>query len=37
MVKEKLAAYAHKAWSDWMEYLFEKSTLNPDGGDGLPY
>lgn len=23
--REQLAAYAHKAWSGWMQYLFEKS------------
>lgn len=29
-VREKLAEYAHDAWSGWMRYLFEKS----DVGDG---
>lgn len=24
-VQEKLANYAHKAWSGWMEYVFSKS------------
>ena len=36
MVREKLAAYAHKAWSGWMVYLFEKSTLNADGTVTIP-
>jgi len=36
MVREKLAAYAHKAWSGWMNYLFEKSALNPDGTVTIP-
>ena len=36
MVTEKLAAYAHKAWSGWMDYLFEKSTLNTDGTVTIP-
>jgi hypothetical protein len=36
MVREKLAAYAHKAWAGWMDYLFEKSTLNPDGTVTIP-
>ena len=25
ITREKLAEYAHKAWSGWMDYLFEKS------------
>lgn len=36
MVREKLASYAHRAWSGWMDYLFEKSTLNPDGTVTIP-
>ena len=36
MVREKLAAYAHKAWSGWMNYLFEKSTFNSDGTVTIP-
>lgn len=24
--REKLAAYAHRAWSGWMKYMFDKST-----------
>jgi len=33
---EKLAEYAHKAWSGWMQYLFEKSTENEDGTVTIP-
>ncbi len=29
-VRDKLAEYAHEAWSGWMRYLFDKST--PDAG-----
>ena len=36
MIREKLAAYAHQAWSGWMDYLFEKSTLNSDGSVTIP-
>lgn len=35
-VREDLARYAHKQWSGWMEYLFEKSELNPDGTVTIP-
>jgi hypothetical protein len=35
-VIEALAAYAHKAWSGWMNYLFEKSTKNADGAVTIP-
>ena len=30
-VTERLAEYAHEAWSGWMNYMFEKSLLYPDG------
>lgn len=33
---ELLAEYAHKAWSSWMEYLFEKSYLDMDGCVSIP-
>lgn len=33
---EALAAYAHDAWSGWMRYMFEKSTLNEDGTATIP-
>ena len=26
-----LAAYAHKAWSGWMKYMFSKSIFEEDG------
>jgi len=32
---EQLAAYAHEAWSGWMEYLFSKCD-NVDGGMLIP-
>jgi len=35
-LREKLAKYAHDAWSGWMKYLFEKSTKNPDGTVTIP-
>jgi hypothetical protein len=34
--RERLAEYAHTAWSGWMRYLFEKSTANPDGTVTIP-
>lgn len=34
--KEKLAEYAHDAWSGWMIYLFGKCTKNPDGSMTIP-
>ena len=33
---EALAKYAHKAWSGWMKYLFDKSTKNEDGTVTIP-
>lgn len=36
MVREKLAEYAHEAWSGWMKYLFENSTRNSDGTVTIP-
>lgn len=35
-LREKLADYAHKAWSGWMKYLFQKSTVNVDGTVTIP-
>ena len=35
-MREALAAYAHEAWSGWMEYLFSKSTTNADGSITIP-
>jgi hypothetical protein len=36
MVREKLAWYAHNAWSGWMIYLFGKSRRNEDGSFTIP-
>lgn len=33
---EPLADYAHSAWSNWMTYLFSKSTQNADGSVTIP-
>lgn len=35
-IRERLAEYAHEAWSGWMRYLFEHSTLNTDGTVTIP-
>ena len=34
--REKLAAYAHDAWSGWMRYMFDKSEFNDDGSVTIP-
>lgn len=36
-IRERLATYAHSTWSGWMEYMFEKSTQNPDGSVTIPF
>jgi len=36
IVQEKLAEYAHAAWSGWMQYMFSKSQLQPDGSMIVP-
>ena len=36
MLREKLAEYAHEAWSRRMRYLFSKSTVNDDGSVTIP-
>lgn len=36
IIREELAEYAHNAWSGWMKYLFQKSTLNQDGTITIP-
>lgn len=33
---ESLAEYAHKAWSGWMRYMFDRSLMNPDGTVTIP-
>ena len=35
-VREELAAYAHRAWSGWMRYLFGKSRRNKKGQVIIP-
>lgn len=36
LLVNKLAEYAHKSWSGWMSYLFQKSTFNDDGTVTIP-
>ncbi|HDY66617.1 MAG TPA: hypothetical protein ENH85_02370 [Candidatus Scalindua sp.] len=36
MIRKQLASYAHKAWSGWMKYMFEKSKVNDDGTLTIP-
>lgn len=36
ILREKLADYAHDAWSGWMQYLFTKSKSNEDGSITIP-
>jgi len=36
MIREKLANYAHKAWSGWMKYMFGKGHYNVDGSFTIP-
>ena len=33
---EQFADLAHRQWSGWMKYLFEKSTKNEDGTVTIP-
>ena len=35
-IREQLAAYAHKAWAGWMQYMFSKSVKNEDGTITIP-
>jgi hypothetical protein len=35
-LREKLAEYAHAAWSGWMLHLFDHSKLNEDGSANIP-
>ena len=35
-IRNKFADQAHKSWSGWMDYLFNKSTENPDGSVTIP-
>ncbi len=34
--REKLAEYAHSTWSEWMDYLFSKCTLDEAGDLVIP-
>ena len=34
--REKLASYAHNAWSLWMKYMFSKSKINESGEVVIP-
>ena len=34
--RERLARYAHEAWSGWMPYLFSRSANNADGPVTIP-
>jgi len=36
ILREKLAEYAHAAWSGWMKYMFSKSTKNAGGSMTIP-
>lgn len=33
---ERLAEFAHKQWSNWMDYVFSKCTINEDGTATIP-
>ncbi len=35
-MREKLAEYAHNAWSGWMKYMFQKSHRNTTGTVTIP-
>lgn len=35
-LREPLAELAHKRWSGWMRYLFDKSLRNADGTVTIP-
>jgi hypothetical protein len=35
-IYDLLAAYAHHAWAGWMQYMFSKSQLLPDGSVVIP-
>ncbi len=34
--RDRLADYAHRAWSGWMRYMFSKSISNDDGSITIP-
>lgn len=35
-LRDKLAAYAHLAWSGWMLYMFSKTSVGHDGAVTFP-
>ena len=35
-LRGRLAAYAHRAWSEWMEHLFKKCFPQPNGSMVIP-
>lgn len=35
-LRERLADYAHEAWSGWMRYMFGRSNVQPDGSITIP-
>lgn len=35
-LREKLADYAHDAWSGWMKYMFDKAHVQADGSMLIP-
>lgn len=35
-IKEQLADLCHRQWSGWMNYLFSKCEINPDGSRTIP-
>lgn len=35
-LREQLAELAHDQWSGWMQYLFSKAEINPDGTWTMP-
>ena len=36
MMREQLAAYAHRAWSGWIRYMWSKGTYNANGSFTIP-
>ena len=35
-LQERLAEYAHSAWSGWTRYMFDVATVNGDGSVTIP-
>lgn len=36
LLREKIAAFQHETWSEWMLYLFSVCQLNEDGSATIP-